>query len=146
MAAKSVVTSPRADIGKDSTSENRKLHFMNVITLYLEMSGRNSPRYREKLRLLTSSRITPQGEVAAAPPECTELKIRKRMPTKLSATPPAFFPVMGSPRKKKAKNMVKMGPRVPMIAVSMADVMVMAMRKVICGTNSPTSEAAAIFQ
>ena len=68
------------------------------------------------------------------------------MPAKLSATPPAFIPVMGSLRKRKAKNMVKIGPRVPIMAVSMADVMVMAIRKVICGMNSPTSEAIAIFQ
>ena len=40
--------------------------------------------------------------------------------------------------------MVKMGPKVPMMAVSMAEVMVMAMRKVICGMNRPTSDAAAI--
>ena len=42
--------------------------------------------------------------------------------------------------------MVKTGPRVPMMAVSMADVIVMAIRKVIWGINSPTSDAAAIFQ
>ena len=42
--------------------------------------------------------------------------------------------------------MVKMGPSVPIMAVSMADDMVMAMRKVICGTKRPSSEAATIFQ
>ena len=48
-------------------------------------------------------------------------------------------------RKKKAKNIVKMGPRVPMSAVSIAEDMVIAIRKVICGTKRPISEAAAIF-
>ena len=53
---------------------------------------------------------------------------------------------MGSFRKKKAKNMVKMGPRVPRMAVSIEVDIVMAIRKVSWGISRPTTEAAAIFQ
>ncbi len=70
------------------------------------------------------------GDVAAAPPECTELNIRKITPAKLKATPPAFLKVMGSPRKKNAKTIVKIGPRVDMMAVSMEVAMVIAIKKV----------------
>ena len=68
----------------------------------------------------------PVTELEDAPPEYTELKIRNRTPAKLKATPPAFLRVIGSLRKKKAKIIVKIGPRVPIIVVSMAVDMVMA--------------------
>ena len=72
----------------------------------------------------------PMVDEADAPPECTELNIKKMTPTKLRATPPAFLMVMGSPRKKNAKIIVKIGPRVDMMAVSMEVAMVIAIKKV----------------
>lgn len=59
-------------------------------------------------------------------------------------TPPAFFPVMGSPTKKYAKNMVKTGPSVPRIAESMGVAIVMPTRNVICVRNSPRKAANAM--
>ena len=42
--------------------------------------------------------------------------------------------------------MVKIGPRVPMMAVSIEVAIVMAIRNEICVRNKPIDEAAAIFQ
>ena len=87
----------------------------------------------------------PIGVVDATPSAWTELNIRKRTPAKLSATPVAFLKVMGSFRKRNAKNIVKMGPRVPRIPVSRGVAIVMAERKVSCGTKSPVRDARAIL-
>ena len=108
------------------------------------MRGRNRPRYSEKLRLLSSSSAQPSGAVTAVPVDSPwkELKIKNKTAAKLRATPLAFFPVIGSPTKKKAKNMVKMGDRVPMMAVSMEVEIVIAFRKVSCGIKRPRADAA----
>src|SRR5574344_346536 len=115
--------------GRQRTRVKRKDHFMNVVTLYLLMRGRNIPRYRPKLMPLTSISTMPAMLECSTPfPLCTELNIRKRIPTKLIITPPVFLKVIGSFRKMAANIMVNIGLSVPRTAVSMEVVVVMASR------------------
>ena len=60
------------------------------------------------------------GLVSLTPPLCTLIVFStKRMtPTKLMATPPAFFMVMGSFKAMAATNMVKIGVVEVMMEVS----------------------------
>ena len=51
---------------------------------------------------------------------------------------------MGSFRKRKAKNIVKIGESVCITDASIVAEIVMAFKKVSCGTNSPTNEASTI--
>ena len=130
MSAKSVFNSPFIEKGRDRTADIKKLHFIKLTTLYLEITGLKSPRYSEKLRQFTSRSTIPKGVDELAPPKCTEFRIKKITPAKLSATPPAFLSVTGSPRKMNANIIVKIGPRVLIIAVSMDVAIDMATRKV----------------
>ena len=62
--------------GADIANANRNIHFMNVTTEYLLISGLNIPRYNEKLKVLRISINIPNVVVSAAPPSDTLLTIR----------------------------------------------------------------------
>ena len=66
------------------------------------------------------------------------------IPMKLIPTPAAFFAVIGSFTNMNAKNIVKIGPRVPIIDASMVVAIVMPFRKVYCVMKSPNMDANAI--
>ena len=65
------------------------------------------------------------------------------MPPKLSATPRAFFHVIGSLRNMAATNMVKIGVVVLITERSTGVVWAMAWRKVSCGRKRPSMPAPA---
>ena len=89
--------------------------------------------------------MIPNGLVSdAPPPKPTELNIKMRTPTKLTKTPPTFFPVIGSFKATAATNMVMMGVQVLVMLKSMEVVMVMAFRKLICVRKRPSMEATKI--
>ena len=73
----------------------------------------------------------PTGSVSVAPlPPKLLCRISHSIPPKLSATPSAFFHVMGSFRKMAATNIVKMGVVVLITERSTGVVCAMACRKV----------------
>ena len=66
-------------------------------------------------------------------------------PMKHTATPPAFFSVIGSFRAMAATNKVKIGVMELMMEVSKVVAILMAFRKVSCVKKSPSMEAMKIF-
>ena len=66
------------------------------------------------------------------------------IPMKLIPTPAAFFAVIGSFTNMNAKNMVKIGPSVPMMDASMVVAIVMPLRNVYWVMNRPNMDANAI--
>ena len=62
--------------GMDTAKAYRNIHFMNVTTEYLPISGLKIPRYSEKLRLLRISMTIPNGVICTEPPVDTLLIIR----------------------------------------------------------------------
>ena len=131
--------------GRQMMSVNRNIHFINVTTLYRDMSGRNAPRYMANVRQLMNISAMPIGcECVTLLVLCNDVNISTSTPMKLSATPHTFFQVMGSLRNHAAINIVMMGVSELSIDVSMDVVIVMATRNVICGTNSPMNDARTI--
>ena len=68
------------------------------------------------------------------------------MPNRLTPTPRAFLAVIGSLTKKKAKNIVNIGPRVDTIEVSTGVDILIARRKEYCVMNRPKNDATTILQ
>ena len=63
MPAQSTSVNPFAEKGAATQKEKRKIHFMNVMTDYLDINGLNIPRYIEKLRMLNMIITIPKGVV-----------------------------------------------------------------------------------
>jgi hypothetical protein len=104
---------------------------MNVTTEYFAITGLNIPRYREKLRLLRNIRKMP-ARVLSVVPELPDalFNIRKSIPQRLSATPPAFCQLKGSFSTIAAMNIVYIGDIELIIEQCIGVTSGMAMRKV----------------
>lgn len=75
----------------------------------------------------------------------TLLRIKKMIPKKLSATPPALRSVIGSFSAKAAMNIVKMGEMALTMEQSIGVMSGIAIKKVICVRKNPRTEAKNIF-
>lgn len=118
-------------IGSDNTVAKRNIHFINVITEYLDINGLNTPRYIEKHSELRIIRITPKGLVCCtALSPLTALTIRYNTPIKLIKTPPAFFSVIGSLRTIAAIIIVLIGVMELIIEQSIGVILDIPKRKV----------------
>lgn len=135
------------DKGSESIVEKRKIHFINVITEYLEIIGLNIPKYIEKQRLLSIIRITPTILVSTTElSPLTVLNIRYKTPRKLIITPPAFFSVIGSLRTIAAIIIVLIGVMELIIEQSIGVILEIPKRNVSCVRKNPKREAANIFR
>lgn len=63
MPAQSTSVNPFTEKGAAMQKENRKIHFMNVMTEYFDINGLNIPRYIEKLSMLNMIITIPKGVV-----------------------------------------------------------------------------------
>ena len=142
----SILIIPEAAKGIAMMSAKRNIHFMNVTTLYFCINGLNIPRYNAKQMQLTTMRSTPFGLVSTEPAWAeTLLIIRNTTPKKLSATPEAFFNVIGSLRAMDAIIIVNIGDVALTIEQSIGVMSLMARRKESCVPKYPRADAKIII-
>ena len=104
------------------------------------------PKKSKKLRQLAMMSKMPTTLVWRDASEAdTLLSIKKMIPKKLIATPPALRKVMGSFKTKAAINIVRIGEMALTMEQSMGVISGMAIRKVICVRKKPNTEAKNIF-